>query len=215
MWDELLTRHPGLMIDNCSSGGRRIDLEMCSRSVPLWRSDTSCSPGHADWNQAQVAGLSQYVVLQTACAWTPAAYDVRSAQTGGLITQLDYRAPDFPTARAQALLAEAKANQKYWYGDFYVLTRPSAALDHWCAYQAHRTDLGGGVVYVYRRTESPYPLMELAPRGLAAEARYRVELITEALEKSEREMTGAELQAGLEVRVPRGESLLVRYQRLP
>jgi alpha-galactosidase len=33
MWDALRTRHPGLMIDNCASGGRRIDLETCSRSV--------------------------------------------------------------------------------------------------------------------------------------------------------------------------------------
>ena len=29
-WDELLARHPGLVIDNCSSGGRRIDLESIS-----------------------------------------------------------------------------------------------------------------------------------------------------------------------------------------
>ncbi len=27
MWDELRARHPGLWIDNCASGGRRIDLE--------------------------------------------------------------------------------------------------------------------------------------------------------------------------------------------
>lgn len=44
-WDELLARHPNLYIDNCSSGGRRIDLETISRSIPLWRSDFQCSPG--------------------------------------------------------------------------------------------------------------------------------------------------------------------------
>ena len=33
MWDEFLAKHPGLMIDNCASGGRRIDLEMCMRSI--------------------------------------------------------------------------------------------------------------------------------------------------------------------------------------
>ncbi len=27
MWDDLRARHPGLMIDNCASGGRRIDIE--------------------------------------------------------------------------------------------------------------------------------------------------------------------------------------------
>ena len=44
MWDALIARHPGLLIDNCSSGGRRIDLETISRSMPLWRSDLQCWP---------------------------------------------------------------------------------------------------------------------------------------------------------------------------
>ena len=39
MWDELRRRHPGLWIDNCASGGRRIDLETLTRSLPLWPSD--------------------------------------------------------------------------------------------------------------------------------------------------------------------------------
>src|SRR5205823_8017603 len=43
-WDELVARHPGLWIDNCASGGRRIDLETISRSIPLWRSDLQASP---------------------------------------------------------------------------------------------------------------------------------------------------------------------------
>ena len=38
-WDELLRRRPGLLIDNCASGGRRLDLETVSRSMALWRTD--------------------------------------------------------------------------------------------------------------------------------------------------------------------------------
>ena len=70
LWDALIAEHPGLWIDNCASGGRRIDLETCMRSVPLWRSDTGCSPGHQDWNQTQTQGLSLYVPLFTCCGWT-------------------------------------------------------------------------------------------------------------------------------------------------
>ncbi len=44
MWDELLRRNPGLLIDNCASGGRRIDLEACRRSIPLWRNDWPLIP---------------------------------------------------------------------------------------------------------------------------------------------------------------------------
>jgi len=39
MWDDLLALHPGLRIDNCASGGRRLDIEMLSRSFAVWRTD--------------------------------------------------------------------------------------------------------------------------------------------------------------------------------
>ena len=45
MWDELRAKNPGLVIDNCASGGRRIDLEAISRSVALWQSDINCRQG--------------------------------------------------------------------------------------------------------------------------------------------------------------------------
>ena len=38
-WDELVKRHPDLMIDSCASGGHRNDLETMRRSLPLLRSD--------------------------------------------------------------------------------------------------------------------------------------------------------------------------------
>ncbi|MCL1855856.1 MAG: alpha-galactosidase, partial [Clostridia bacterium] len=38
-WDMLLARFPGLWIDDCAGGGRRLDIELISRAVPLWRSD--------------------------------------------------------------------------------------------------------------------------------------------------------------------------------
>ena len=39
--DAQVAQNPGLMIDNCASGGRRLDLEMIRRSIPLWNSDYS------------------------------------------------------------------------------------------------------------------------------------------------------------------------------
>lgn len=38
-WDELLRRNPGLVIDSCSSGGRRNDLETMRRAVTLHYTD--------------------------------------------------------------------------------------------------------------------------------------------------------------------------------
>jgi alpha-galactosidase len=182
LWDELRARHPGLWIDNCASGGRRIDLETISRSVPLWRSDTGCSPGHADWDQVQALGLSQYVPLSTSCAWEPTAYVLRSAATGGSITQFDYLNDRFSIEEARLALAEVKENQRFWYGDFYPLTRADSGPDPFVAWQLHRADLNAGIVLAFRRSGR-----------FGAKARDRLHLFVNAL------LTLLEL--GLEMRV--------------
>lgn len=60
MLDSLLQRFPDLVIENCASGGRRIDLETLRRS-------------HADWisDHSQSEGCIRYH-LHGACAWLPA-----------------------------------------------------------------------------------------------------------------------------------------------
>jgi alpha-galactosidase len=216
MWDELRARHPGLWIDNCSSGGRRIDLETLMRSVPLWRSDTGCAPGHADWDQVQSLGLSSYIPLSTSCAWEPKPYVLRSAATGGSITQFDYLNEKFAMNEAQAALAEVKDNQKYWYGDFYPLTQANLGSDAFSAWQLHRADLDSGIVLAFRRGDCPYPALQADLRGLNSDGRYSVEFIDEARTVQKETMSGRELASDFELRIPKkAESLLIRYQRVP
>ena len=213
LWDELVAGHAGLWIDNCASGGRRIDLETCHRSVPLWHSDTGCAPGHADWNQTQIAGLSLYVPLLGACSWTPEAYDLRSAATAGVICQFPVLDPKFSFPAARAALAEVKENAKYWYGDFYPLTPYTLGSGALIAWQLHRDDLNAGMVLAFRHRECPYPVLETGLRGLNPKASYVVDFIDEARVRQERTMTGGQLMTSFELRVPkRGSSLLVRYR---
>ena len=215
MWDALRAHRPGLWIDNCASGGRRIDLESIMRSVPLWRSDTSCSPGHPDWNQTQTYGLSLYIPLFTAAVWVTDAYDVRSAATGGLICQFDVLNPEFSVAKAAAALAEVKENQKYWYGDFYPLARCDLGADQWAAYQFHRADLDAGLVLAFRRAECNYPAMSVALRGIKPGRQYAVEFIDDARQAVRKTVPGRQLAEELELRIPKkGSSLVVRYRAL-
>ena len=58
-WDALLAQHPGLRIDNCSSGGRRLDIEMISRSYALHRSDYA---GRPLGEQVHTQGLAPWAV---------------------------------------------------------------------------------------------------------------------------------------------------------
>ena len=73
-WDELLRRHPGLLIDSCASGGRRNDLETMRRSVPLWRTDFRLDPVGT---QCHSYGISFWLPLSGTGTGTYAAYDFR------------------------------------------------------------------------------------------------------------------------------------------
>jgi alpha-galactosidase len=216
LWDELLAGHPRLSIDNCASGGRRIDLETCRRSVPLWHSDTCCSPGHADWNQTHIYGLSLYVPLFGACAWTPAAYDLRSAATAAAICQFPVHDEKFSFEASRAALAEVKENQKYWYGDFYPLTPCTLGPGTIIAWQLHRSDLNAGIVLAFRRSECPYPVLQTGLHGLKAGASYIVDYFEQGRTNQQRTLTAKQLMSNVELRMSkRGSSLLVRYKPQP
>jgi len=88
-WDELRARHPGLWIDVCASGGRRIDLETISRALPLWPSDFPDIIGlpyglglHVG-DQCINAGLACWVPLFGGGVWNFSPYAVRSQMIGG------------------------------------------------------------------------------------------------------------------------------------
>ena len=93
-WDELLARHPGLIIDNCAGGGQRIDLETIARSVPLWRSDRQCWPFDPIAMQTQTQGLAPWIPLSAAVCEAPTQYALRSALGPGLVTHWSSQALD-------------------------------------------------------------------------------------------------------------------------
>jgi alpha-galactosidase len=179
MWDELLARHPGLIIDNCSSGGRRIDLEMISRSIALWRSDYQCYPDFDVLSQqTQLQGLAPWVPLSTGCCDRWNDYAFRSALGTGMVltTNLYETEPvDFaPQDWLRERMNEARLLRPYFYGDFYPLLSFSLATDLWAASQWHRPDLGEGCVLAFRRQDSPIAMIEAKLQGLADAAQYEV-----------------------------------------
>jgi alpha-galactosidase len=79
--DYLTENIDGLIIDNCASGGKRLDLEMTYRSIPFWRSDYNCAV-HTDLfdvTQAHTYGLSFWLPISGTALNMTSEYSSRSA----------------------------------------------------------------------------------------------------------------------------------------
>ena len=185
-WDELLRRHPGLIIDNCASGGRRIDLETISRSIPLWRSDYQCYP-HFDpiGMQSQTHGLSLWVPLSTGACDHADTYAFRSAILPGIVLCTVVAGPDepegfrtpwdaFPVEWMKRMTEEQRAVKQYASGDFYPLVSFALGEDLWAVWQFDRPDLGEGALVALRRQKCPFPTVEPRLQGLEEDAKYEL-----------------------------------------
>ena len=211
MWDEMRKRNPGLTIDNCASGGRRIDLEMISRSYPLWQSDTQCSEGSPSlWDQGQNGGLSLWVPLHAAGVWRFDPYSFRSITTTGSNLCPKFMNPDFPSAEAKKMIAEAKSLRPLWLGDYYPLFPININEVQWCGWQYDRPDMGEGFAMLFRRAQSPYSGAVITLHGIDPKASYEVEFVDSQETKT---LKGSDL-AHLVVKLDKtGTSVLVKYRK--
>ena len=95
LWDALLERFPHLFIDNCASGGRRNDIELLSRSIPLWRSDYQCRGNYdPEASQIHTSGISWWIPYSGTGVGTIMGdeYRTRSAYSPAMLAQfLDVR----------------------------------------------------------------------------------------------------------------------------
>ncbi len=211
LWDAIRERYPNVMIDNCSSGGRRLDLEMAMRSVPLWRSDTGCSPGHPEWNQMQSISLAQYLPLFTVGLWSDDPYERRSAGTAGFSFEVPYLDADYDQNRYRDAIRELNELRRYWYGDFYPIAGTGTGPTEMAGWQLHRPDTGDGVIYCFRRAECGVYGIVVAPRAVRPQTTYRITR-SDGEKTVVETLTGRRMLSGMVLRLPNApSSLIVRY----
>ncbi len=226
LWDELLTRNPNLIIDNCASGGRRIDLETVSRSVALWRTDYNYFEPNG--YQCHTYGISLYLPSTSTGSGYPELYSFRSSINSGVVLDWNPFQPEipslrtlpfqvdiaesFPREKAIRLIEDFKRIRHFFFGDFYPLTPYSIADNTWMAYQFHREDLHQGMILVFRRPESPSQTLKLKPKGLRSGAFYGV--IVEG-DSSRQNLLLGDLDEGLDVTIESAPgSLLITYTEI-
>ncbi len=179
---ELRRRFPDLLIDNCASGGRRLDFEMMRYSIPLWASDMQCFPEYiAERNMQQVHGLS-YWLPQFAFGTQGHendTYHFRSTIAAGVNIHLaTYERipldPAYPYQWLRDRLNEYHRAKVFFHGDFYPLFDQFDNFKYWAAYQFHRPDLDGGILLFFRKKESNIEKISVPLSGLEA-AEYEFE----------------------------------------
>ena len=214
-FDELLRRHPGLVIDSCAGGGSRIDLESMRRALPFWRSDYCFDVVS---NQCQSYGLALWLPFSGTATGprqlTP--YELRSNLSCALaIASWDVRDRTLPYDDLRRAVRQWRDYAENYLGDFYPLTPCSLGSDVWLAWQFDRPEAGRGVVQAFRRADSVYETARVRLRGLDPAAQY---LLTD-LDRPDRarKATGRELmETGLEIALPnRPDSAVLTYEKLP
>jgi alpha-galactosidase len=222
LWDDLLKTNPSLLIDNCASGGGRVDLETCARSIPLWRTDATIDPlmkknydQAAMQNQAMTAGLSRFVPFNTSGQMGTSPYLFRSGLNGGGIAFAeDVRPASYPRDILKQAIAEAKRLRPYFFGDLYVLSDVTVRPEDWCVYQFHRSQEQDGMVMAFRRSKSPKADLPVKLREIDLAADYDVTQSVGYDPGQAKRMKGAEL-ASLVLHVePSPGSVIIEYRRV-
>lgn len=187
-WDTLRARHPNLLLENCASGGRRLDFEMISRAHTYCRTDNAIGNKGAEQivsMQAISHNLLPYLPFQgseTRPANLNDDYSFFSTiATSGVFTPTDWDAfiSREPTAEETAWYRRTfsfvqERMRPYFTGDYYPLTDPiDVSENRLCAWQFHRADLNAGFVVAFRRAAAPGSL-RVGFRGLKDSALYRV-----------------------------------------
>ena len=208
-WDRIRQTWPDVLMEECASGGRRIDLETVMRlhihqKTDYWFDD--------EVDQQSIWGLSQYLPNNTFVAHLNNLdeYSFRSTMASSLCIGWIADAPDFDTRRAAELAAQYRSVRHLLTGAWYPLHPQSRSLADWVAWQFHRPDLEEGMVLVLRRAESPFPAGEFRLCGLGAGKTY--ELHYESSGKTER-MAAEDVMTCLRVTLPKKRSSeVIRYR---
>jgi alpha-galactosidase len=212
-WDSLLVRFPKLLIDNCASGGRRIDLETTSRSAPLWRTDYQY--GEPNGYQCHTYGLNFYLPIHGTAIYKTDSYTFRSGLGGTAVMNWEVTGRESESIPAiQKRIKDYLALRPYFYGDYYPLTAPKTTIrdNAWLAYQLNRPDKGDGIILAFRRKDCSEESIRIKLSGLDQNTMYLLKFEDYGLQM---EKKGSELINGIDISIPlKPASLLIQYNKL-
>lgn len=200
--DYLTENIDGLIIDNCASGGKRLDLEMTYRSIAFWRSDYNCAyhPDLFDATQSHTYGISFWLPITGSALYMTDEYSSRSdIMPLMLMDFFSHQNPEFNYNNEQRELMADK---------YYPLEFGSFDKDKMHAMQFSSEDALTGTALIYKRSEVTDSEYTVKLNGLIPSAEYTVYDI-DAPEKIYT-LSGEELMnSGLTLSLPEGEKAII------
>lgn len=208
--DELMRRHPGLLIEQCSSGGRRIDIETIRRGHTYWKSDDTFDQPLMRFHEI---GANHFLLggcLNTNyCRYRNQA-ELLSLCAGPLGFGADFRTLSTDQKQTIKQTIDAyKTVRRFLNEDYYPLFDQSKSSKEWCGWQFIDPATHEGFLLVYRPAQSPYDAASVRLRGLDDARQYQLkELIT----GSELIKSGTELSAGLQLTLKEDTAQIWRFR---
>lgn len=175
--DTLVERNPGLMIDNCASGGRRLDIEMTKRSFPLWRTDYPVSSAgnksNADGVRNIGMNLTYWLPLSGGASGVDGygdAYGFRSMLSSGLTVGTVTSSYSWYST----MFEQYRTCQSMMLGDYYILTQGAGEKykTENAAYMYYLPQDGTGYIVAFRPKASATEQQEYKLKGLDADETY-------------------------------------------
>jgi alpha-galactosidase len=154
---ELMARHPALLIEQCASGGRRIDLEMVRYGHTFWKSDDTRSIPLMRYHETGGNVFLPSGLLNTNLCEFLAEGDVLSLFAGPLGFGMDFRTlSSEQKGFIKKAIAAYKDVRTHLDGDYYPLFEPSRSQHRWKGWIFVDPTTRQGFLIAFRPQKSPY-----------------------------------------------------------
>ena len=211
-WDYLLTRFPHLLIDNCASGGHRLDWETTLRSIPLWRTD-DCYYNDPSDMQCHGYGINLFLPQTGTGMGNPDKsdkYSLRSSLASTIVFNWKIMTYRENFLRMQECQKEFEAVRAYFLEDYYPLTglQNTDARDNWLAYECYRPADKSGIVVAFRHHDNKQDSITVQLQGLQDNISYEMK---NADTNQTQVCTGKQLKTGFGLKLDKPDQSLPYY----
>ncbi len=189
--DELMRRHPGLLIEQCASGGRRIDLETIRYGHTFWKSDNTRDMALMRFHQTGGNTFMPGGLLNTNYCEFASEGEVPALFAGPLGFGLDFRALDTKQRDfLKKVISGYKSVRQFINEDYHPLFEQTRTQLDWTGWFFIDSAADRGFCVVYRPESSPDEMQRL---HLPLEGRFQTKNLLTGEQRSWPE-TGLELK---------------------